>query len=64
MPEDQIDKQEKRNGHLVDFSIQMEYKVKINESKKLDKYLNLAREKKQKKKTTMKHVGNSDTHGS
>ena len=34
----------KRNCHLVDFAVQADHRVKMKESEKIDKYLDLARE--------------------
>ena len=43
--------------HLVDFAISANHRVKIKKSKKINKYLNLARElkKKKKKKKAVEH---------
>ena len=37
----------KRTGHLVDFAVSANYKIKMKESEKINKYLDLAREMKQ-----------------
>ena len=39
-----INKKRKRISHLVDYCVPVNYRVKIKESQKLDKYLDLARE--------------------
>ena len=52
------DSQYKRTVWIVSFAILVDHRVKIKESKKRDKYLDLARELKKK---TMEHEGNGDT---
>ena len=39
-----VDEQEKRTCHLVDFVVPVFHRVKMKESEKIDKYLDLARE--------------------
>ena len=60
-------KQEKRTYHFVNFTSLAIHTVKLEESKKINKYLNLARElnplppkKKQSKKTTTEHEKGGD----
>ena len=48
----------KQNCRIVDFSIPVDHRVKLKESEKRDKYLDLARELKKK---TMKHENDGDT---
>ena len=50
----------KRTCHLVDFSIPADHSVKIKESKKIDKYLDLAGEMKK----TVEHKSDGDTNSS
>ena len=51
-------KKKKRTYQIVDFAILADRRVKLKESKKRDKYLDLARELKK----TMGHKGDSDTN--
>ena len=41
---------EEKTCNLADFTVPGEYRVKINVSEKIDKYLHLAREQKKKKR--------------
>ena len=47
-----------RTSHQRDFAIPADHRVKIKESKKIDKYLGLAREL----KTAVEHEGNGETN--
>ena len=51
---------EKRTCRIVDFAVPTDHRVKLKESKKRDKYLDLARQLKKTK--TMKNEGDSDTN--
>ena len=48
--------EKKRTRHRVDVPVPADHRVKIKESKKIDRYLDLARELK-----TMEHEGDGDT---
>ena len=48
----------KRTCQRVDFSVPADHRIKLKESKKADKYLDLAREQKK----TMKHENDDDTN--
>ena len=37
-------KEEKRTCHLVNFTVRLDYRVKMRESEKIDKYVDLGRE--------------------
>ena len=56
----EINNKTKRTCHQVDFAIPTDNRVKINESEKIGKYLNLARERKKNK--TVRHEGDGDTN--
>ena len=53
-----INKKKKRICHLLDFAILADHRVKIKESEKTDKYLDLAWEMKK----AVKHEGDGDTN--
>ena len=46
----------------MDFAVSADHKVKLKETEKSDKYLDLARELKNKQKKAMEHESNSDTN--
>ena len=48
----------KRTSWIVDFAVLVDDRVKIKESEKSEKYIDLARELKK----TVKHEGDSDTN--
>ena len=48
----------KTNSRKVDFAVPADHKVRLKESEKRDKYLDLAREQKK----TMKHESDNDTN--
>ena len=52
-------KKRKEHWHHVNFAASMDYKVKIKEREKINKYKDLARELKQK---FLEHAGDSDTN--
>ena len=46
---------------IVNFAVPKDHRVKIKESEKRNKYLDVAREKQKKKTTTMEYEGDDDT---
>ena len=57
-PDLMIVKKKKRTCQIVNFAIPTDHRVKLKESEKRDKYLDLARELKK----TMEHEKDSDTN--
>ena len=53
-------KEKKRTWWIVDFAVPEDHKVKMRESKMRDKYLDVARELKNKQ--TMEHESDCDTN--